>query len=62
MDEDVPLANVSPLYMENCSHPLFYINGEEDFRRIDTILPPPVVKLVPPPNEMIASFMLQYSS
>lgn len=48
MDKDIPLTHISPLFMENCFHPLSNTYGEEDTRMIIATLPSLVVRLVPP--------------
>lgn len=40
MEEDVPLAQVSLLFMENCFQILHDTDGEDDAYRIIIIVPP----------------------
>lgn len=47
MDEDIPLAQVSSLPMENCFHPLSYTDGEGDAQRMAATLPPLIVSTLP---------------
>lgn len=47
IDKDMPLAQVSPLLMENHFHPLSDMDGEEDAWRI-AATPPPLVFSAPP--------------
>lgn len=46
MDKDLPLAQVSPLSMENHFHLLSDIDREEDFQRIVATVPPIVVSVL----------------
>lgn len=43
VDEDLSIAQVSLLHVNNCFHPLSDMDREEDFWRISVILPPLVV-------------------
>lgn len=49
MDKDVPLAHISPLFMENYFHPLSDTDGEEEARRIVAIVLLPIIRLALPP-------------